>query len=89
MKKLDFKLLLIFLMFLFACSGSNDEITESKKSVELSEQKVNKISTLINFNPDDYSRKCLRDTIGPQKTYEDYESNKIDSNLMNQIRVVN
>ena len=87
MKKLDFKLLLIFLMFLFACSGSNDEITESKKSVELSEQKVNKISTLINFNPDDYSRKCLTDTIGPQKTYEAYESNKIESNLMNQIRV--
>ena len=51
MKKLDFKLLLIFLMFLFACSGSNDEITESKKSVELSEQKVNKISTLINLIP--------------------------------------
>ena len=43
MKKLNFKLLLIFLLFIFACSGPDDEITESKKPQELPSQVNNKI----------------------------------------------
>ena len=44
-------------------------------------------STLIDFNPDEYSRNCMTENLGPQKAYEVYESNKIDSALMNQIGV--
>ena len=98
MNKLYLPLLLI--LFLFACSGSNDEIAEIKKPLELSGDEKKSAgkqsddnrqsaqpSTLINFNPDRYSRNCITESLGPQKAYETYESNKIDPGLMYKIGV--
>ncbi|SVA55323.1 uncharacterized protein METZ01_LOCUS108177 [marine metagenome] len=42
-------------------------------------------STLINFNPDGYSRECIEDNLGTEKTYQVYQFNKIESGLMNKI----
>ena len=104
MNKLYLPLLLI--LFLFACSGSNDEISEIQKPLESSvdEKKPGdekksagkqsddnkqspQPSTLINFNSQGYNRNCMIERLGPQKTYEIYESNKIDPGLMYQIGV--
>ena len=97
MNKLNLKLLLILILFLFACSGSNDEISEIKKPLESSGDEKGKQSddnrqssqpsTLIDFNPQGYNRNCMIESLGPQKTYEIYESNKIDPGLMYQIGV--
>ena len=100
MNKLNLKLLLILILFLFACSGSNDEISEIKKPLELSgdekkpagkqsddNRQSSQPSTLIDFNPQGYNRNCMIESLGPQKTYEIYESNKIDPGLMYQIGV--
>jgi len=99
MNKMYLKLLLILILFLFACSGSNDEISEIKKPLESSgdekkstgkqsddNRQSSQPSTLINFNPYGYSKDCITENLGPQKAYEVYESNKIDPELMNQIR---
>ena len=102
MNKLFLPLLLILL--LFACSGSNDEISEIQKPLESSvdekkpgdEKKSTgkqsddnrqslQSSTLIDFNPQGYNRNCMIDNLGSEKAYEIYESNKIDPELMNQI----
>ena len=98
MNKLFLPLLLIFL--LFACSGSNDENSEIQKPLESSgdekkpagnqrddNRQSPQPSTLINFYPDEYSRKCITENLGPQKAYEVYESNQIDPGLMYKIGV--
>ena len=50
-----------------------------------SEKKSDQSLALVDFNPEDYDRKCIIDTIGPQKTFEIYQSNQIQKNQISEI----
>ena len=77
-------------MFIYSCgneSNINSKPTLSNSNISKfdSDKKPDQSIALVDFNPGNYDRKCMTDTIGPQKTFEIYQSNKIQENQISEI----
>ena len=78
------------ILFIYSCgseSNINSKSIPSSSNVlkSDSDQKSDQSVALVDFNPEDYDRKCIIDTIGPQKTFEIYQSNQIHKNQISEI----
>ena len=78
------------ILFIYSCgseSNINSKSVPSNSNVlkSDSDQKSDQSLALVDFNPEDYDRKCIIDTIGPQKTFEIYQSNQIHKNQISEI----
>ena len=61
---------------------ASDSIINNTKSIQKTpsqKQSDNKVKpiTMLDFDPEIYSRECIVDTLDPKSTYEIYQSNKI------------
>ena len=69
---------------------ASDSIINNTKSIQKtpsqkqSDNKVNPI-TMLDFDPEIYSRECIVDTLDPKSTFEIYQSNKINQDYVRKI----
>ena len=64
---------------------SDNDKKSDQSQINNSDKKSDQSVALVDFNPEDYDRKCMIDTVGPQKTFEIYQSNKIQANQISEI----
>ena len=69
---------------------ASDSIINNTKSIQKTpsqKQSDNKVKpiTMLDFDPEIYSRECIVDTLDPKSTYEIYQSNKINQDYVQKI----
>ena len=64
---------------------SDNDKKSDQSQINNKDKKSDQSVALVDFNPEDYDRKCMIDTVGPQKTFEIYQSNKIQENQISEI----